>query len=45
MDTLYHQTNKLILQTQQSFQALEQNVANAPEIEADIQDKINSINR
>jgi Golgi SNAP receptor complex protein 2 len=44
MDTLYHQTNKLILQTQQSFQALEQNVANAPEIEADIQDKINSIN-
>ncbi|RZC34909.1 Golgi SNAP receptor complex member 2 [Asbolus verrucosus] len=44
MDTLYHQTNKLIQQTQQSFQALEQNSGNLLEIEADIQDKINAIN-
>lgn len=45
MDTLYHQTNKLIQQTQQSFQALEQNPGGALEIEADIQTKLNSINR
>ncbi|XP_044268650.1 probable Golgi SNAP receptor complex member 2 [Tribolium madens] len=43
MDTLYHQTNKLIQQTQQSFQALEQNSGNVQEIEADIQEKINAI--
>ncbi|EFA03370.1 probable Golgi SNAP receptor complex member 2 [Tribolium castaneum] len=44
MDTLYHQTNKLIQQTQQSFQALEQNSGNVLEIEADIQEKITTIN-
>lgn len=44
MDSLYHQTNKLIQQTQQSFQALEQPGASALDIEADIQDKINTIN-
>ena len=45
MDTLYHQTNKLIQQTQQTFQSLEQSGANAVEVEVDIQEKINAINR
>ncbi|KAJ8934098.1 hypothetical protein NQ318_010881 [Aromia moschata] len=45
MDTLYNQTNKLIQQTQQCFQLLESNVKNAVEIEAEIQEKIDSINR
>ncbi|XP_063922738.1 probable Golgi SNAP receptor complex member 2 [Zophobas morio] len=44
MDTLYHQTNKLIQQTQQTFQSLEQSGANAVEVEVDIQEKINAIN-
>lgn len=45
MDTLYNQTNKLIQQTQQTFQVLEGNTANATEIENEIQEKINQINR
>lgn len=45
MDTLYHQTNKLIQQTQQSFQALETSIGNYAEIEVDIQEKIKLINR
>lgn len=44
MDTLYNQTNKLIQQTQQSFQLLESNAKNAPEIEVNIQCQIDSIN-
>lgn len=45
MEALYHQTNNLIQITQQCFKNLEGNVATAPEIEADIQQKINEINR
>ncbi|KAK9882503.1 hypothetical protein WA026_021851 [Henosepilachna vigintioctopunctata] len=44
MDTLYHQTNKLIQQTQQTFHSLENNVINALAVEEDIQEKINLIN-
>ncbi|KAL3280610.1 hypothetical protein HHI36_003847 [Cryptolaemus montrouzieri] len=44
MDTLYHQTNKLIQQTQQTFHTLENNIVNALAIEEDIQEKINLIN-
>lgn len=44
MDTLYNQTNKLIQQTQQTFQALEGSVGNYVQIENDIQEKINVIN-
>lgn len=44
METLYHQTNKLIQQTQQSFQNLENN-SNYVEIENEIQEKINQINK
>lgn len=44
METLYHQTNKLIQQTQQSFQILE-NSSNYVEVEADIQEKIDQINK
>lgn len=45
METLYHQTNKLIQQTQQSFQNLESNPNHYAEIEAEIQDKIDQINK
>lgn len=44
MDTLYNQTNKLIQQTQASFQLLEGKVKNAMEIEADIQQNLGVIN-
>ncbi|XP_018577991.1 probable Golgi SNAP receptor complex member 2 [Anoplophora glabripennis] len=45
MDSLYNQTNKLILQTQQSFHVLEGSPKNAIEIETDIQENIFSINK
>lgn len=45
METLYHQTNKLVQQTQQYFQNLEANPNNYEGIEAEIQEKINQINR
>lgn len=45
METLYHQTNKLVQQTQQYFQNLEANPNNYEAIEAEIQEKINQINR
>ncbi|CAG9823393.1 unnamed protein product [Phaedon cochleariae] len=44
MDTLYNQTNKVIQQTQQSFQLLEGSTNNALEVEADIQSKLELIN-
>lgn len=44
METLYHQTNALIQQTQQQFRELEVNRPNKIEIEQDIQEKIKSIN-
>nr|XP_023011952.1 probable Golgi SNAP receptor complex member 2 [Leptinotarsa decemlineata] len=44
MDTLYNQTNKLIQQTQYNFQLLEGSGKNAVEIEADIQEKLDTIN-
>ncbi|CAG9863109.1 unnamed protein product [Phyllotreta striolata] len=44
MDTLYNQTNKLIQQTQASFQLLEGNGTNAIEIESEIQQKLELIN-
>lgn len=44
MDTLYNQTNKIIQQTQYSFQQLENTTTNASEIEAEIQRQIDSIN-
>lgn len=45
MDALYNQTNKIILQTQQNFHVLEGSPKNATEIEADIEEKIISINK
>lgn len=45
MDTLYNQTNKLILQTQQSFHILEGSPKNVIEVETDIQEKINLVNK
>lgn len=45
MDALYHQTNNLIQQTQQRFQQLEGNAKNVEEIENDIENKIQEINR
>lgn len=45
MDTLYNQTNTLIQQTQYSFQLLEGNPKNAAEIETNIQENIDSINK
>lgn len=45
MEKLYNETNKLILQTQQSFKTLENNICNADSIEEDIQQRINLINR
>lgn len=45
MDTLYHQTNKLVQQTQECFQKLERRTGNPQEIELEIQEKINQINR
>ncbi|KAF5297662.1 hypothetical protein FQA39_LY11993 [Lamprigera yunnana] len=44
MDSLYHQTNKLVQQTQECFQKLESKSKSHQEIEAEIQQKINSIN-
>lgn len=44
MDSLYNQTNKMIQQTQYSFQNLESNAKNASEIEEQIQRQIDSIN-
>lgn len=45
MDTLYNQTNKLIQQTQASFQLLEGSGQNVVDIEADIHQKLEVINR
>lgn len=45
MDTLYHQTNKLIQQIQNLFNSLENNPKNSIEIENEIQEKIDLINR
>lgn len=45
MENLYHQTNKLIQQTQQTFQRLESTPNSYVEIETDIQEKITQINR
>ena len=44
MDTLYHQTNILVQQTQECFQLLESRPANFQEIESNIQEKISLIN-
>lgn len=44
MENLYHQTNKLIQQTQATFQRLD-NTNNYIEIEDEIQEKIKQINR
>jgi len=44
MDTLYHQTNKIVQQTQAHFQLLEQKSANHEEVENEIQEQINLIN-
>ncbi|KAF5282711.1 hypothetical protein FQR65_LT02708 [Abscondita terminalis] len=44
MDTLYHQTNKLVQQTQECFQLLESRPINYQEIESNIQEKISLIN-
>lgn len=44
MDTLYNQTNKIIQQTQFSFQHLENTTTNASEIETEIQRQIDLIN-
>lgn len=45
MENLYHQTNKLIQQTQETFQRLERTPNDYVEIETEIQDKIKQINR
>lgn len=45
MENLYHQTNKLIQQTQETFQRLESTPNCYVEIEAEIQEKIKQINR
>lgn len=45
MDGLYHQTNKIIQQTHESFRALENNPNNYQQIEDDIQEKIKQIER
>lgn len=45
MDTLYHQTNILVQQTQECFQMLETRPTNYQEIESNIQEKISVINR
>lgn len=44
MDTLYNQTNKIIQQTQFSFQNLEKNPNSASEVETEIQRQIDLIN-
>lgn len=44
MDALYHQTNSLIQQTQERFKVL-RSAPNVEEIEQQIQDEINLINR
>ncbi|XP_066159211.1 probable Golgi SNAP receptor complex member 2 [Euwallacea fornicatus] len=43
MEELYHQTNKLIQQTQQRFKVLEGNVSNALDVEAEINENIKQI--
>lgn len=45
METLYHQTNKIVQQVQECFQRLELKGINHDEVEAEIQEKINLINR
>ncbi|XP_017772678.1 PREDICTED: probable Golgi SNAP receptor complex member 2 [Nicrophorus vespilloides] len=45
METLYHQTNALIQQTQSKFKELECNRVNSIDIEHSIQDDINTINK
>jgi len=47
METLYHQTNKLIQETQHIFSQLEKKSANADlqEVKQTIEDKISLINR
>lgn len=47
METLYHQTNKLIQETQHIFSQLERksSYADLQEVEQTIQDKISLINR
>lgn len=45
MDQLYHQTNLLVQHTQELFKSLENSVNNYADIERDIQEKINQINR
>lgn len=47
METLYHQTNKLVQETQHLFSQLEKKSSDADlqEVKADIESKINLINR
>lgn len=47
METLYHQTNKVVQETQHLFMQLERNLlnANSQDVENDIETKINLINR
>lgn len=47
MEALYHQTNKIVQETQHLFLQLERNltIVNTQEMENDIQTKISLINR
>ncbi|XP_018330781.1 probable Golgi SNAP receptor complex member 2 [Agrilus planipennis] len=45
MDLLYNQTNKLIQQTQESFQTLERYCPAPDEVESDIQEKITTVQK
>lgn len=44
MEALYHQTNRLVQETQQYFQQLERKPPNVDDVENDIQSKIELIN-
>lgn len=44
METLYHQTNRLIQETQQCFQALNNNQTDTSAVENDILSKIATVN-
>lgn len=45
METLYHQTNRLIQETQEYFQQLENNRGDQDVIEKNIQDNITAVNK